>query len=190
MRNHPRSFHGFALEYVINGQRSARRQVGRQEWITLQVQANSIHFFFSVQVDITGEDVTRGKLYSQLLNLPGGAAAGARYLSSEDVSRLARETTSSVVASVVTDVDYVDSSDDVSVAELVERELARQSVSSGRLAPGAWESVFWDPSWARPDRLASYLNRALRQDARDNGSFILSHQARAQVPQYYSNRIH
>ncbi len=161
MLEHPGSFHGLTMEYIINGQRSARRQV-----------------------QITGQNVMSGKLYASLANMPGAArSTDVRHLSSEDLKKLVYESTQSVVALVVSDSDYVDTGDEVSVSNLLERELARQEVSSRQLRPRMWESVYWDPSWARPDKLTSYMNRALTKDATDNSSFVLSESARAQVVQ-------
>ncbi len=55
MRERPNIFHGFELEYIINGQRSARRQVR-----------------------ITGENVMGGALYTQLANMPAAQAGETR----------------------------------------------------------------------------------------------------------------
>ncbi len=159
MRQHPRSFYGFTMEYIINGQRSARRQV-----------------------QITGESVTSGRLFAQLENMPGAPAAdGTRYLNSEDLNKVVHETTMNVVASVVSDSDYVDTGDDVSISSLVERELKRQQVSSQQLDPHMWDSVFWNPAWARPDKLTSFLNEVLTKDATGNDTFTLTEQSRTQV---------
>ena len=159
MRQHPRSFYGFTMEYIINGQRSARRQV-----------------------QITGESIISGRLFAQLENMPGAPAAdGTRYLNSEDLNKVVHETTMNVVASVVSDSDYVDTGDDVSISSLVERELKRQQVSSQQLDPHMWDSVFWNPAWARPDKLTSFLNEVLTKDATGNDTFTLTEQSRIQV---------
>ncbi len=104
-----------------------------------------------------------------------------RYLSAEDMKNMVYESTRNVVASVVSDSDYLDAGDDVSVSRLIEQELTREEVSSRQLRPHMWESVFWDPSWARPDKLTSYLNKALEQDANDTSSFVMTAQANSQV---------
>ena len=151
-------FHGLELEYIINGQRSARRQV-----------------------EITGQSIMGGQLYANLRNMPNAPNGGERFLSSEDVKSMVYESTKRVVASVVSDSDYVDASDDVSVSDLIKRELTRDEVQSQRLSPHMWDSVFWDPLWARPDKLTSYLNAILTKDTVGNDTFILTDRENAQV---------
>ncbi len=156
MQNRPEIFDGFEVEYIINGQRSARRQVR-----------------------ITGDNIMNGNLYTNLLNMP--STSTIRYLNSEDVKTVAYESTMNVVASVVSDSDYVDTGDDISISNLIERELTRNQVSSAGFRPHMWESVFWNPSFARPDRLTKTLNEMLSKDAVDNSSLILSEQSDSQV---------
>ncbi len=107
-----------------------------------------------------------------------------RYLNYEDLKRLVYESTFDLVASVTSDSDYVSTGDDVSVSALIERELAREEASTEDLTPLMWDSVFWDPAWARPDRITSYLNRSLRRDLADNDTFVLSEQDEHQVWKY------
>ncbi len=157
MREHPETFNGFEIEYIINGQRSARRQVR-----------------------ITGDNVMSGKLHSQLVNMPA-ARGGVRYLSSDDINTMIYESMLNVVGSVVSDSDYVDTGDDVSVTNLISRELTREQVASTELRPKMWESVFWNPAFARPDRLTHSLNKMLSTDSMDNSSLIFTEQSSSQV---------
>ncbi len=159
MRERPEVFNGFELEYIINGQRSARRQV-----------------------TITGSNVMGGNLHARLRSMPvAGGGGGTRYLNSEDMNMLVYESALNVVASVVSDSDYVDAEDNVSVSRLIERELTRERMSSEQLTPRMWDSVFWDPAFARPDRLAKSLNKVLSMDHVDNRTLIFNEQFSSQV---------
>ncbi len=161
MRNQPEIFNGLELEYIINGQRSSRRQV-----------------------QVTGSDIRRSMLYGKLVNMPSTTSSTTRYLNSDDVKQLTYESTRNVLASVVSDSDYVSTGDDVSVSSLIERELTRLPVSSALLeGQVSWDAVYWDPLWARPDMLTSYLNKVVVKDEQDNSSLILTEESRSQVIQ-------
>ncbi len=161
MKESPDMFHALELEYIINGQRSSRRRVA-----------------------VTGSSLTAGRLFTRLQNMPEtGDDNAVRFVTSSDLKTVAAETTSKVVASVTTDSDYIDTGDDVSVFNLLERVLGRQEVSTANFQPHMWNSVFWDPSWARPDKIASYLNKALSKDATDSRNFILTEEAESSSKQ-------
>ncbi len=156
MKTRPETFHGFELEYIVNGQRSFRRRV-----------------------EITGDSITGGATYARLASMNAGSMT--RYLNYEDVMQMVSESTHNVLVSVISDHGYVDTGDDISVSRLLEYELTREEISSRQLSPDKWESVFWDPLWARPDKLTSYLNEALSNDEHDNSTFLLSEASSSQV---------
>ena len=123
-----------------------------------------------------------GRLFTQLTSMPvKGALASVRYLNSQDLKRIVSESTSNLVGSIVTDSDYVDVGDDISVSKLIDHVLSSEAVSTQEFRPQMWESVFWDPSWARPDRVASYLNKMLEKNELDARNLILSEEGTAQV---------
>ena len=156
--------HGLELEYVINGQRSARRQI-----------------------KISGDHIMSGNVHANLVNMPniesssGGAKMSTQYITSQDLNKLIYESSTNIVASVITDSDYVDTGDDVSVSKLIEQELTRERVLSTQLQPHMWESVFWSPLWARPDKLTSSLNQMLSKDETSNNSLVLTDKSNNQV---------
>ena len=55
---------------------------------------------------ITGEYVSKGKLFTEMENMKDANVNGERYMRSKDVKKMAQEVTSSVVAEVVTDYLY------------------------------------------------------------------------------------
>ena len=65
MRSTPDMFLGLHLEYIINGQSHARRNV-----------------------QITGSSISSGKLFTKLENMPNLDEDGVRYLSSEDMKKI------------------------------------------------------------------------------------------------------
>ncbi len=158
MRSHPEIFNGLDLEYIINGHRSSRRKI-----------------------HVTGENIRNSKVYKHLVNMPDTGIGTTRFLNSDDMKKLVYESTMNVVASVVSDSDYVDTGDDVSVSSLLERELTREPVSAQRLESWMWEAVYWKPDWARPDKITSFLNQVVVKDETDNGTLLLTEQKRHQV---------
>ena len=82
-----------------------------------------------------------------------------------------------MIASVITDKDYVDSSDDLSLSNLILKTLKRNEESSANFGPVMWNSVFWNPSWARPDKITSHLNKLLTKDETDDSTFLISDNA-------------
>ncbi len=155
MKDSPDMFHGLELEYIINGQRSSRRKVS-----------------------VAGTSITSGKLFTELDNLPGAEGSSVRYITSGDLKTIVQESTSNVLASVTTDSDYVDTGDEVSVANLLERVLGRDKVTTDSFTPHMWNSVFWNPTWARPDKFVSFLNKALEKDTSDSKNFLLTEYAK------------
>ncbi len=154
MKEMPEQFHGLELEYVINGQRSARRDVS-----------------------VSGTSIYNGRLFTQLKNMPEASSSDIRFVTSSDLKVIAAESTSDVLAKVTTDSDYVDTGDEVSVSDLLERVLSKEKTTTERFTPLMWDSVFWNPSWARPDKIATYLNKALDKDTSDSKNFILTEEA-------------
>ena len=145
MKCTPDMFLGLHLEYIINGQSHARRNV-----------------------QITGSSISTGKLFTKLENMPNLDEDGVRYLSSEDMKKIVSESTLNILASVTRDSNYVDTGDEVSISNLIERILTRDEESVSSFEPHKWDSVFWNPTWARPDKTKSYLNEALQKFQNDS----------------------
>ncbi len=154
MRETPVMFHSLELEYIINGQSSARRRIS-----------------------VSGQTLMGGQLMTELENMAGADSSGERYVTSADLKAIVSESATNVVASVITDADYVDTGDEVSVKNLLERVLGRDEVAAEDFEPRMWSSVFWNPDWARPDKYASFLNEVLTKDESDSKNFILNEEA-------------
>ena len=148
MRQNPHKFNSFDVQYVVNGQKSARREL-----------------------TITGEQISQGNLFTRLQNMNGGQGVDERYLKSDDVKILAEETVSSIRASLVTDASYVDSGDEVSLKDLLKKELEKQKVSSASFDKTKWNSTFWDPGYARPDKITEVLNKLKEENSTKTDTF-------------------
>ncbi|XP_075261185.1 uncharacterized protein LOC142352915 [Convolutriloba macropyga] len=144
MKNNPDAFRPIDVQYVVNGQKSSRRKI-----------------------TITGEQISQGNLFTRLENLNGGRGE-ERFLKSADVKILTEETMSSVRASIVTDSGYVESKDEVSLKDLLNKELEKQKTSSANFDQTQWNSTFWDPGYARPDKVTRTLNKYVNVDKEDN----------------------
>ncbi len=156
MKEMPEQFYGLELEYVINGQKSARRDVS-----------------------VSGTSIYNGRLFTQLKNMPEASGSDVRFIKSSDLKTIVAESTSDVVASVTSDSNYVDTGDEVSVSDLIEKILSRDKTTTDNFTPLMWDSVFWNPSWARPDKIATYLNKALEKNSSDSENFMVTEEAKS-----------
>ncbi len=145
MKRDPNLFDRLELEYVIHAQSSS-----------------------SKRITIKGEHLLSGTLFAKL---KGSAKnSGYAYLSSNDLQRLSREVLSTVVSSAITDNSYVDTGDELSSVKLLSKQLSAQKILSTEFSPQVWESVFWEPTFARPDKVANYLNEVFSKDQGKIGS--------------------
>ena len=146
MKTSPEMFDSLELQYVINGQKISRR--------TLKLQGS--HF-------------ENSKMWTQLKNM--NTEGPIRYLNSEDLKIVSTETTQNIVASVITDNDYADTGDELKLHEVVENLLRKNEKETTEFDDIQWMSVFWNPDWARPDKIASYLNKVYSKDETDDSIF-------------------
>lgn len=86
------------------------------------------------------------------------------FLNARDMNTFSREIVSNVVARSVIDDSYIDKGDEVSAKALVMQELTQHKTLTTELAPHLWESVFWDPDNARPDKVTNYMNKVFDKD--------------------------
>ena len=155
MRTTPSMFNGLHLEYIINGQQASRRNV-----------------------EITGSMMSGGKLFTKLENMPNMKNKSERYISSNDMKKISSETVSNLVATVTRDSSYIDTGDEVSLSGLIEHVLTRNEVTTDTFEPKKWDSVFWDPTWARPDKLTNFLKDTLVKFQNDSEYFYTTDRAR------------
>lgn len=102
----------------------------------------------------------KSQLIASLKNM--NAHTPERFLTSDDANRLIMEIMDNVVASQVVDGEYVPDSDELTLKDAVTNSLQLVDSEIGDFSQGAWDSVFWDPDFARPDRIASFLNKVLK----------------------------
>jgi hypothetical protein len=84
-----------------------------------------------------------------------------RYLTANDTNKLTLQIMDNVFASQVVDGDYVPDTDQLTIKDLINSCLQIQNVDVGNFTSKMWDSVFWDPVYARPDEISSYLNKVL-----------------------------
>jgi hypothetical protein len=84
-----------------------------------------------------------------------------RYLTADDANRLTMQVMDNVIASQVVDGEYVPDADQLTLKDIVTSSLQLVNVDAGNFSGKMWESVFWDPVYARPDKVSSYLNKVL-----------------------------
>jgi len=82
-------------------------------------------------------------------------------LTSDDANRLGMEIMDSVFATQVVDGEYVPDTDQLTLKDLVTSSLQMANADMGNFSSKMWESLFWDPVFARPDTVTSYLNKVL-----------------------------
>ncbi len=143
LREMPELLSGIELEYIASAQRASQKHVA-----------------------VSGTQFMSSSLFAKLANMPG-AAGNVRYVNSNDLRVIASQVASSIVATVISDFDYKAQADEVSVTDIIENFLAQQRISTKEFDKTKWESVFWNPDFARPDKVTSLLNDAFEKDATD-----------------------
>ncbi len=129
----PTLLRGLELEYVASAKRSSSKHVA-----------------------VTGKQFMSSVLFSKLANLPD-AVGDIRYIHSDDLNVIATEVASNIVANVVRDYDYDARADEVTVKNIIEDFLGQHRESTEEFNKAKWDSVFWDPAYARPDKVLQKL---------------------------------
>ena len=140
MKEKPEIFDGLVFQYVITASKTARRR------ITINTSA-----------------ISQSDMFSKLENMPD-ATGDIRYLSAKDVNNVVAQSLETVVASQITDGNYVNSGDEVKMADLLKTTLQNQREDVKSLDDIRWESVFWDPIFMRPDKVVNELNHKYTKD--------------------------
>ncbi|OQV15157.1 hypothetical protein BV898_10671 [Hypsibius exemplaris] len=120
-------------------------------YYSLQTQRSSRR-----RIQIRAEHVQSGNLFSSLeQKLPGKDIV---YLQSDDVKQLTQEIATDVMATEVTDGEFVSHDQSLSISNLLTSLLKIREQSTANFDAQMWESVFWNDDNARPDRVTSTLN--------------------------------
>jgi len=83
-------------------------------------------------------------------------------LTSDDANKLTMQIMDNIVASQVIDGEYVPDTDQLSLKDIVNNALQLQNSDVANFSQIVWGSVYWDPVYARPDKITSYLNKILK----------------------------
>ena len=149
MRDHSAQFDALEIEFMISGQNSFRRD--------LKVLASNIR---------------SGNFLAELISMHKTSAI--RYLKSDDMNLLLSETNQTIFGSLITERGYVETGSEVKLREAIEKILEKTEVEVSDFEDIQWESVFWEPSRARPDKLTSLLNQIITIDAQNSSNFQTS----------------
>ena len=90
------------------------------------------------------------------------------------MNQIVSETALSIIAEETTDSTYIDSGDELNVREMLFDILTRTRESVAEFEANKWESVFWNPGWARPDKVTNFLNEAFTKSQNDSDSFVIT----------------
>ncbi|XP_055354277.1 uncharacterized protein LOC129599933 [Paramacrobiotus metropolitanus] len=134
MQKNPQNFVAeMVVYYSLRSQKSARR--------VIQVKA---------------EHVQNGALYTTLnQRFPDHDVV---YMKSDDLKQLTLEIASNVVATEVTDDEFVSQDQSITIGTLLENVLKAKTVSTVTFESQMWSSVFWHDENARPDKITQSLN--------------------------------
>ncbi|PAA65894.1 hypothetical protein BOX15_Mlig008808g1 [Macrostomum lignano] len=140
VREHPAILDQLVLEYTITQQRSAEKQV-----------------------EIKAEYIASTALFAKLTTMT--APGTVRYLTAHDANAIASQSYSSIRARVVRSQEYIEGPDEVRLTELIQQLLTRNAATWSQLNEAARQSVFWDPTFARPDEVSHLLNRVYERES-------------------------
>ena len=147
MKTNPEDFWFLELQYSVSDDHSSRRRIS-----------------------VNGQHMAQSRMWIQLENLPG-TPGGDRYLTSADVERLSSDVVNNVVASEETDVEYIPWDDQISLKDILLRQLNSDQVLSDEFSDQMWQSTFWREEWSRPDKIASTLNKIFTNDENNSWNF-------------------
>jgi hypothetical protein len=110
-------------------------------------------------LSVKTEHFLNSKLMASLKNMD--VKSPERLLTSDDANRLTMEVMDNIVATQVVDGEYVPEADQLTLKDLVKSSLQFVNADIANFTQQVWQSVFWDPIYARPDTVSSYLNKVL-----------------------------
>ncbi|PAA58972.1 hypothetical protein BOX15_Mlig026829g2 [Macrostomum lignano] len=139
VRNNPRSLDSLVLDCFLTAQKSV-----------------------SKTVTVTTDNLMETTAFSKLMLLPPDG--NYRYMRADDFNNLVQETYSSVRATTIRSTEYVEKKDEFDIMRLIEGALKQDEIYANRLSETKWRSVFWDPVYARPDRVVHEASRTFKKD--------------------------
>ncbi len=113
-------------------------------------------------ITIKGSSFAKSRMFASLKNmLPD---TDTKYMQSDDANKLMNEVVSNIIAEDVVSGSYVAQDDQLVVKDLLAKQLSLPTVQSQHMAKHEWDSIFWDPTFARPDKVTNYLNETMTYD--------------------------
>ncbi|XP_055328913.1 uncharacterized protein LOC129581725 [Paramacrobiotus metropolitanus] len=107
-------------------------------------------------INVTAEHVRTTGLISKLeQQFPGRDVI---YMKSDDAKQLALDIKTNIVASEITDGEFVSTDASLSLMPLVDSVLSLENVDTKQFSSEMWSSTFWHDDNARPDKIARTLN--------------------------------
>ncbi|XP_055350706.1 uncharacterized protein LOC129597251 [Paramacrobiotus metropolitanus] len=107
-------------------------------------------------IQVKAEHVQNGALATTLnQRFPGKDVV---YMKSDDLKQLTLEIATNVVATEVTDDEFVSQDQSITISTLLESILKAKAVTTASFDSQMWSSVFWQDENARPDKVTQSLN--------------------------------
>ncbi|PAA58973.1 hypothetical protein BOX15_Mlig026829g5 [Macrostomum lignano] len=116
----------------------------------------------SKTVRVTTDNLMQSTTFSKLLMLPKDG--NYRYMRADDFNNLVQETYSSVRATTIRSTEYVEKYDELNIVRLIESALKQDEVITSTLSQTQWQSVFWDPTFARPDKVVREAAKTFKKE--------------------------
>ena len=118
------------------------------------------------------EHILGGSLFTEVVkSFPPGQKRIC--LIGNDVETIASEAVSQAIAQMVTNETFVEPDDKMVFSDLLIDCLKGRWEHRGEIPPSMWDSVFWNQTWARPDKLTEFLNSVLTTNPNDANYFNL-----------------
>ncbi|XP_055357146.1 uncharacterized protein LOC129602195 isoform X2 [Paramacrobiotus metropolitanus] len=120
-------------------------------FMSLQSQVSN-----SRRVTVSAEHIANSKLFTELNQRLKGKTEV--YLSDDDAKQMTQEVSQNIMASEVSDAEFVSQESSPTLIGLIEAALQMSSASSAGFDERKWGSVFWQDDNARPDKVTSLVN--------------------------------
>ena len=121
--------------------------------------------------NIRGEHFIEGTLLSNFMQ--DSKENGYIYLQAKDFNSVISEISSSIIAEVIEDNEYVDQKDEISLSGIIKNYLDVLKVTTENFNSQLWDSVFWQNENSRPDKIVSELNKLYEKSDNETKSSIL-----------------
>ena len=137
-------------------------------------------------ISVLGEHVRAGNHFKEIVkSFPAGQDKIC--LKSKDVETISMEAVILAVAPKVTNFTFVEEADTVKFSNLLTESLQQRWEQKDEVPPELWDSVYWNQTWARPDKLAKFLNNVLTEDTENTNYFFIGKNDQSPSVSEYNN---